>query len=103
MTGRNVVYTMVFYCVKQCTELDDLVTFNARVRGPAGQIALYETFLYRIGKQIPHIKQIVRYAELCRYSLCVLDVACRTAKSCIVSRPAVVKLQRVAADIIFSL
>ena len=89
--------------LKELVEFQIAVAVNAGVRRSARQIALYETFLYRIGKQIPHIKQIMRYAEFCRYRLCVLDVACRTAKSAVVRSSAVVQFQRVTADIIFIL
>ena len=103
MTCGNVIYALLFHRIKQCAELYGFVALYAGVRCSSRKIALYETFLYRIGKQIPHIKQIVRYAEFCRYRLCVLNVACRTAKPAVVRSSAVVQFQRITADIIFIL
>ena len=103
MTCGDVIYALLFHRIKQCAELYRFIALYAGVRRSARKIALYETFLYRIGKQIPHIKQIMRYAEFCRYRLCVLDVTCRTAKSAVVRSSAVVQFQRITADIIFIL
>ena len=103
MTCGNVIYSLLFHRIEQCAELYRFVALYAGVRRSARQIAFRKALLNGFRKKLPHIKQIVRYAEFCRYRLCVLDVTCRTAKSAVVRSSAIVQLQRITADIIFIL